>query len=88
MIKNKNIIKCPKCGQEYLPGEIFLPQTLLGQPKAIVRDENGVILNYEGKGMDLIADTYYCDKCGQGFNVEATLSFTVNALKNDFVDEF
>ena len=30
-----NIIICPNCGAEYLPAEIFLPDSFLGKHKTI-----------------------------------------------------
>ena len=40
------IIKCPKCGYEYLASEIFYPEDLLGTCNNIIRDENGKILSW------------------------------------------
>lgn len=38
------VIKCPSCGCEYLPGEIYLPNVLIGQPKDVERDCMGTII--------------------------------------------
>ena len=35
------VIKCPQCGAEYLPGEIYMPGSLIGQPDEVVRDSFG-----------------------------------------------
>lgn len=32
------VIRCPQCGAEYLPGEIYLPKYFLGQPKNVSKD--------------------------------------------------
>ena len=51
---NKNlVIKCPKCGYEYLPAEIFFPDVLLGEPSNIIRDEEGKVEFFEGNSMNL-----------------------------------
>jgi hypothetical protein len=34
----KIVIECPKCGKEFLPGEIYLPKHFLGQPDSILRN--------------------------------------------------
>ena len=82
---SKNIIKCPHCQAEYLPAEIFLPNAVLGRPRDIQKDLNGVIVNYLGTSMDL-KESYRCDYCDRKFNVELnprffTSSDTVNATK-------
>ena len=83
----RKVISCPKCGRQYLPGEIFLPNNFLGQPEKIARDEKGNIINFEGIPMDLTADRYYCS-CGQAFDVEATVTFKVTPIKDEFEDDF
>lgn len=32
------VIKCPSCGWQYLPGELYVSNAFLGQPKKISRD--------------------------------------------------
>lgn len=68
------IIKCPICGYEYLPAEIFMPSAFLGKPKNIIRDGNGKIVSYEGIKMD-DTETYRCDKCDSFFEVISTTNF-------------
>ena len=43
-LKKHVIIKCPKCGYEYLASEIFYPQSLLGSGPNPLRDDTGKIL--------------------------------------------
>lgn len=69
-------LKCPVCGAEYLPGEIFLPEHFLGQPKNMEKDFRGKILYYEGTNQDLV-ETYTCDKCMSNFKVIAKINYTV-----------
>jgi hypothetical protein len=73
----KSTIKCPFCQSTYLPGEIFMPTALVGQPTDVVRDSFGKLLyhDYEsGKAPDY-KETYICDYCNKLFVVEAELSF-------------
>jgi hypothetical protein len=76
-MKNKNfiVIKCSKCGYEYLPAEIFFPDVLLGKPKDIIRDEDGVIEFFNGDSMNL-HEEFECENCNTTFDVDATISFS------------
>ena len=80
------LIECPKCGREYLPAEIFVPQPFFGRPRDIVRDVYGRILDYEGTSIDQ-NETYTCDKCNTTFAVKAKMSFIVETTKLDNFDE-
>ena len=73
-MKDTNVIKCPECGTEYLPAEIFVPNAFFGKPNIIKRDTEGNILDYSGKGLDT-EECFTCDKCNSTFNVKATISF-------------
>lgn len=70
------LIKCPYCGAEYLPGEIFLPNHFLGQPKGIEKDYTGKFLYAEGIDQDL-TEFYTCDKCLSNFKVSAKINYIV-----------
>ena len=72
--KQLRIIKCPMCGYEYLPGEIFIPNEFLGQPKDIVRDYTGKIIGFDGIKMN-DTEHYMCDDCGCEFTIVATTNF-------------
>lgn len=67
-------IRCPNCGFEYLPGEIFSPKHFLGEPRNIVRNNIGEILGYDGLGMDL-EESFVCSNCDLEFNVYAKVNF-------------
>lgn len=68
-------IKCPVCGREYMPAEIYLPNSLLGRPTQIQRDATtGKIDNFYGTDMDLV-EHYVCDKCNTPFKVVAKVQF-------------
>ena len=49
------VIKCPHCGREYLPVEIFYPTSFFGKPTNVYRDEQGKIENISG-------DDMYCNR--------------------------
>ena len=55
-LKKHIIIKCPKCGYEYLASEIFYPDDLLGGSTDILRDENGKII-FLGNGKEPSLET-------------------------------
>ena len=38
------VIKCPVCGREYLPVEIFVPNAFFGEPDVVKRDTEGNIV--------------------------------------------
>lgn len=82
------VIKCPYCGCEYLPAEIYVPNGLVGHPKYIEKDINGKILNSYGKMFDPI-EYYTCDKCNTKFKVKADVKFmTYIDHKTDFNENF
>lgn len=71
----EKVIKCPNCGCEYLPAEIYYPNAFLGKPKNIDKEHmTGRILDYMGNSMNL-NETYICDKCDEKFKVSANVSF-------------
>lgn len=74
------VIKCPKCGYSYLPGEIYLPEHFLGQPKKIEKEgATGKIMYYEGTPQDP-EEVYVCDKCRTPFLVTTFMSFDTEVL--------
>lgn len=77
-LQNTIILKCPHCGREYLPGEIFCPGELIGKSKSIIRDALGkkiIYLEYEKDEEPCFTEKFVCEECGKEFIVEATLSF-------------
>lgn len=85
-MKKSLIIRCPKCGREYLPGEIFIPNSFLGQPTNVVKGFDGAILAYDGEEMDL-SEEYICDNCNTKFSVKAIVTFKTEEVKDIFDDE-
>ena len=87
------IIRCPHCGAEYLPGEIYMPGSLLGQPDDIVKDAVGKIIyedySTEDREPNMI-ESYICDYCEKPFVIEATVTFKSmkEAPENDFSTQY
>lgn len=79
-ISTKDIIKCPHCGYEYLPTEIYVPGQIFGRPSVrdLVKDPLGKILYKEySKGNEPApVERFVCDGCKKTFVVEASVSFT------------
>jgi transposase-like protein len=88
-MKNKqlNVISCPYCGQEYLPSEIYIPNSFLGKATQIFRKTSGKIDTFFGKNMDL-KETYICDKCNTEFAVSAKVTFNSYEIDNTFKEDF
>lgn len=74
------MIKCPKCGREFLPCEIFLPDYFLGKAKQIIRDDDGSIISFSGIEQDLEED-YVCENCNTSFKVRAKIDYEI--IKNN-----
>ena len=69
-----DVITCPFCGREYLPSEIYLPDSFLGKATNVMRMADGTIETFFGKNMDL-KESYRCDKCDSEFDVQAKVTF-------------
>ena len=83
-----NVIKCPKCGKEYLPAEIFVPKSFFGSPQFIERNVDGTIRNHSGQDMDL-NEVFTCDSCETTFDVKAILNFETSInVKHDFSEDY
>ncbi len=70
-------IKCPHCGAEYHPSEIYMPGDLIGKPSEIIKDPLGKILyvGYEEEEEPALVQHFSCDECGKAFVVEAVVSY-------------
>lgn len=80
------LIRCPVCGQEYLPAELFLPVDFLGKPKDIVKRNDGKIDFYLGERPTYETE-YCCDNCSSNFKVKAKINFETIA-EDDFSKEY
>ena len=88
VILNRSKIKCPHCGYEYLPAEIFSAKYLLGRPTDIVRTPAGDIDFYLGEEPDLV-ESYICDHCQTEFSVSCHLTFDIVEGSNyNFDDDY
>lgn len=83
----KNLIKCPHCGAEYLPAEIFIPDSFLGEPTEIQKDDKGHIESFFGDDMDL-KEQYRCDYCNKKFSVTASIKFNSSTNTKYFDEEY
>jgi predicted nucleic-acid-binding Zn-ribbon protein len=81
-MEDKIKIKCPHCGCEYLPAEIYYPDSFLGKPTDIIRNKNGKIDFYSGSSCDL-SEEFTCLNCGTTFSIQGNIVFTVKELGNN-----
>lgn len=79
-MKKDNYIKCPHCGAEYLPAEIFYPDYFLGRPSNIEKSATGIITYYDGKNMCL-TEEYMCDRCNTTFIAKASVCFNSRKIE-------
>jgi DNA-directed RNA polymerase subunit RPC12/RpoP len=87
------VIRCPHCGSEYLPGEIYLPGSLIGQPDEVIRDSFGKIIYedyYKVENEPDLIEHYTCDSCNKPFIIEATVTYRTKeeAPENDFSTKY
>lgn len=88
MTRKLTVITCPKCGAEYLPSEIYVPNAFFGRPEIIKRDVDGHISDFIGSTLD-VEESYCCDCCNTTFKVTAKISFTTQIDdKADFEHEY
>lgn len=77
-----NIIACPKCGYQYLAGEIYVPKSFVGEPIKIERDTLGHIINVIGTDVDS-TEYYCCDNCDTPFMIDGNITFKTTTLTDD-----
>ena len=81
----KTTIRCPHCNTEYLPAEIYFPDSFVGKPFNIIKDEVGKVLGFSGADMNTV-ETFVCDTCGKRFNIDASITFKTT-VATDIFDE-
>lgn len=85
------LIRCPHCGAEYLPGEIYMPGALIGQPTDVVRDSLGKVIyeDYDDEAPNML-EHFICEYCEKSFVVEATVGYKAyeEAPENDFTTQY
>ena len=85
-MRRDNNIRCPHCGAEYLPAEIFYPKHFLGMPRNIEKSYTGNILSYDGKSM-ILTEEYMCDYCNTTFLAKASVSFNAKKIEEKSFSE-
>ena len=75
--RKTSVIKCPHCQAQYLPGEIYMPGSLIGQPEEVVKDGFGKIIyeDYSDLKAPEMLEHFICEYCDKPFVVEATVSY-------------
>lgn len=87
------LIKCPHCKAEYLPGEIYMPHSLIGQPDDVVRDSLGKLIYSDYDTPDRepeFTEHFVCEYCEKPFIVEAIVTFKTmaEAPESDFQNQY
>lgn len=85
-MKDLVVVKCPVCGQEYLPSEIFLPNNFFGKQKDITRNASGEIEFYFGDDPDY-DEEFVCESCLSKLKIHANLNFNVIVDSGENFDE-
>ena len=78
-------IKCPYCGAEYLPEEIFVSSEVFQKPK-ILKDAQGRI-EFTDKDESPLVEEYECDYCHNKFTTTLEMSFQTKLVEG-FKEEF
>lgn len=78
-------IKCPHCGHEYYPAEIFYPEDLIGHPNKIIKSEGKIL--YVDDEIYNPEETYICDECGNEFWVKASIVYETLTTSIDTFEE-
>ena len=87
------LITCPHCKAEYLPGEVYMPTALIGQPDEVVRDALGKIIYedyYTEDRTPNMTEHFTCEYCNKAFVVEAVVTYKtmVEAPERDFSTQY
>lgn len=78
-------IKCPYCGAEYLPEEIFVSGEVFQKPK-VLKDEFGRI-EFTDRDDEPCVEEYECDYCHNLFKVTLDMQFSTKLMES-FTEEF
>ena len=77
-------IKCPYCGAEYIPQELYIPDDFLPVFDDLVKDDSGKIVAMYEEPMNT-HEEYTCDYCGHTFQVDAKVEFiATESAAHDF----
>ena len=86
MIKDLITLRCPVCNQEYMPSEIFYPDSVFGKQYDITKDNEGNIKFYLGDDPEY-DEEFVCESCGSELNVHLKMSFDVELDENKDIEE-
>lgn len=83
--KNPNIIKCPHCGFEYHPSEIFYPNAFFGRTDSLIKSPVGKILyvDYQEGEEPNFQEHFECEDCGKSFVINATVSYSTSKVSEE-----
>ncbi len=80
------IIKCPICGAEYLPEEIFYPDSVFNKNLNVVRDEEGKIV-FVNEDSFCLTEEFECEHCGATFLTKGKVNFQTDLVKEEDFEE-
>lgn len=84
-------IKCPYCGFEYHPSEVFMPDDFTGRPDNLVKDPLGKILyvDYQTNYEPNPEEHFVCENCDRTFVVDCSITYKVRkeSAELDFKEE-
>lgn len=86
MQKDLITLRCPVCGEEYLPSEIFMPDAVFGKQYDITKNDRGDIMFYLGDDPDY-NEEFICNSCNTKLEVTMKMSFDVTPKENDEFEE-
>lgn len=79
-------IKCPHCGAEYIPEEIFYPDSVFNKNVKPIRDENNKLILVEEEYFNL-EEEFECYYCGCKFKVTGTTNFKTEQIEEKIFEE-
>lgn len=85
-MKDLTVIKCPVCGTNYLPSEIFMPDSFFGKQRDITRNASGEIEFYLGDDPNY-EEEFICESCLSKLKIRANLTFNVEVDNGENFDE-
>ena len=89
----KILIHCPHCKAQDLPGEIYIPGALIGQPVEIVKDSLGEILYVDyhtESNLPNNKESFTCEYCDKPFVLDALITYKPvhEAPERDFRQQY